>query len=635
MGNVIEQSVKHARKGLRLIALTALVAALIVWLLSTLSFSTFKQLAAEFSGHHQANRVTEPFYTRLKADFRISSLALAGLGAGLLLLERRLACIASQFWMAFAQECRSAWWSLRKIMTMAIASRYQVIFFAVILGSAIALRAIYLNQPMRYDEAYTFLMYARKGLLRTISLDYTPNNHLFHTELVWLFTRFFGSSPPVLRLPTLLAGILLVVIVYVDGVRRGSVSAGLCAAALIATNADLIMYSTNSRGYTIQAVLFFAQFQIASALSVAPRRIGLWTPFVALTAASLYTNPSMVYGVAACTMVVVIGFWRTSELWLAQGSRLGGALLMAALITATLYTPVIVGSGYRSLFANPYVRATAWDGLPSRIADSLIETWQTWNLGWPAPLVFVLVAGFLACIIWENKYRPLLGSLAICAILVVVQRVAPPPRVWLFFLPLYLVIASEGIVGTLRRFGGTHAEALARLAAVFLLIVGAMSVVHSGVVPSMPETGVNPDAALVASRLKSELRAGDQMIATLPVSLPVMYYGFRLGLSEEYWTTSDPIRILVVMDKKPGRELSADEFRVELDQAFSQSYTTARPEQFQIAGVIYEADNAQIVSLQKKLYSSTAPSRDKPTQEAVNGPGRKLRNPQFITIHHI
>lgn len=599
MDGVLDKSAERARKGLGLIALTALLAALMLWFSSTLSYSTVKQLASDLSGHHQANRVTEPFLAELKVGLRISSLALASLAAGLLLLGRRLGYVVCQVWIAFAQECTNAW---HKIIAMATASRHQAILFVLVFGTAVALRVVYIGQPMRYDESYTFLMYARRGLLRTISLDYAPNNHLLHTELVWLVSRCLGSSSLVLRLPALLAGLLLVAMVCVYAIRRGSGSAGLFAAALVATNADLIMYSTNSRGYTIQAVLFFAQFQIASALALAPKRIGLWIPFIALSVASLYTSPSMVYGTAACATVVLVGWWISGQLSLAQTWRLGSSLFIAALITVLLYSPVIFGSGYRSLFANRYVRPTPWAGLPGRIAESFGETWHTWNAGWPQPVAFALAAGFLVCVIWKNReYRPLLAAVAVCVILLFAQRVAPPPRVWLFFLPLYLLVAAEGILGMLRRLAGTHADALMRFAAVAMLIVGSLSVIQTGVVPAMPETGMNPDAAVIAKYLKHELRAGDLTIATLPVSYPVMYYGFRLGLSDDYWTTSHPERVLVVIDKEQGLELSPDQVRAGLNYAFSQSSTAARPEQFQIAGILLETKHAEIVSLKKNL----------------------------------
>jgi hypothetical protein len=214
----------------------------------------------------------------------------------------------------------------------------------------------------------------------------------------------------------------------------------------------------------------------------------------------------------------------------------------------------------------------------------------------------VLAAGFVAFVIWKNQEcRPLLAGLAVCIILLFVQRVSPPPRVWLFFLPLYLVIAAEGLLEMLKRFAGSRSDALMQFAAVVVLIGGAVSVLESDVVPYMPETGVNPDAAVIAKYLRGELRASDLIIGTLPVSSPVMYYGFRLGLSDDYWATPSPERVAVVVDKQPGPALNADQVRSGVRDAFSGAYTTATPEQFSIAGVLLETKYAEVLSLKKKL----------------------------------
>src|SRR5450631_3222237 len=49
---------------------------------------------------------------------------------------------------------------------------------------AVVLRIAHLRQPMRYDEAWTFVHYASQPLSVALS-DYSfPNNHVFHSLLV-------------------------------------------------------------------------------------------------------------------------------------------------------------------------------------------------------------------------------------------------------------------------------------------------------------------------------------------------------------------------------------------------------------------------------------------------------------------
>src|SRR5919201_6998039 len=80
---------------------------------------------------------------------------------------------------------------------------------AVTLAGA-GLRAAYLSQPMRYDEAFTWLAYASRPLAQGLSRYDYPNNHLLHTLLVHLAAAAFGNRPWVLRLPAYLAGVVLI-----------------------------------------------------------------------------------------------------------------------------------------------------------------------------------------------------------------------------------------------------------------------------------------------------------------------------------------------------------------------------------------------------------------------------------------
>ena len=136
-------------------------------------------------------------------------------------------------------------------------------------------------------------------------------------------------------------------------------------------------------------------------------------------------------------------------------------------------------------------------------------------------------------------------------------------------------------------------------AAVGMLIGGSLMVIKGNIVPFLPP-GQNTDAAVVAEYLRPELRAGDLLLGTLPVSGPLMYYNFRLGVSEDYWATTQPERVLVVIDKERGVALNPDELRAGLAGAFSEAYTPMSQEQFQVTGVLLETKYAEIVSLKKK-----------------------------------
>ena len=113
------------------------------------------------------------------------------------------------------------------------------------------LRIFLINQPIQYDEAYTFIHYASQSLAAILANYSAPNNHIFHTILVALAYQVLGASPWILRLPALSAGILMVPAAYLAARRFYSEYQSLAAAAALAITPLLIAYSANGRGYTL------------------------------------------------------------------------------------------------------------------------------------------------------------------------------------------------------------------------------------------------------------------------------------------------------------------------------------------------------------------------------------------------
>src|SRR2546430_10558448 len=62
------------------------------------------------------------------------------------------------------------------------------------------------EDPMRYDESYSFLHFVARPLDIGLTRYPLPNNHVFQTLLAHVGWLVFGDDPPVLRLPALVAG---------------------------------------------------------------------------------------------------------------------------------------------------------------------------------------------------------------------------------------------------------------------------------------------------------------------------------------------------------------------------------------------------------------------------------------------
>ncbi|NUQ19952.1 MAG: hypothetical protein HOQ09_03230, partial [Gemmatimonadaceae bacterium] len=222
---------------------------------------------------------------------------------------------------------------------------------------AILLRARDLAQPIRYDEAATWLDYASQPLPLGLSDYRFPNNHLFHTLLVHLSAALFGDSPTALRVPAFVAGVLLVPLTW--GLARAchSRAAAVLAATLAATSASLVLYSTNARGYTILCCLTIAIAIIAERQRRSDNLAG-WLAIAIMAALGAWTIPIMLYPLFG------IALWMWGEARSGDAvidartmrARLGWTGTGAAALTAILYLPVVGRSGIALVVGNRFVR---------------------------------------------------------------------------------------------------------------------------------------------------------------------------------------------------------------------------------------------------------------------------------------
>jgi len=253
---------------------------------------------------------------------------------------------------------------------------------------AAALRIPLLSQPMRYDEAVTYLEYSSRPFYVALSFYNTPNNHVFHTLLVRLAYLVLGNHPWALRLPVLLAGLFLVPASY--AAARSLYHAGLdhnsgalLAAALVASSSMLIEYSTNARGYEIVCLLFMTMIPVG-AYALRCSNWAAWLLLAVVSALGFYTIPIMLYpfgGLVVWLLLSIAGgdarqedAQQDAEQQDAQGgarvvarydargnvqsaarSALTGlavAIVLTMLLAGELYSPVLAVSGPKALFAN-------------------------------------------------------------------------------------------------------------------------------------------------------------------------------------------------------------------------------------------------------------------------------------------
>jgi hypothetical protein len=411
-------------------------------------------------------------------------------------------------------------------------SRVHVAACIALMLFAIVIRLVHINQPMRGDEAWTFMEFVLRPISDVMSNYTIPNNHILHTLLVKFSTAIFGNAEWAIRLPVFIAGVLLVPATYVAARALTDRNAALFAAALVAALPGVVLYSTNARGYSMICLAFMVLIILANAQADADstRR---WIGFAVVVALGAYTIPVMLYPAG------VVCLWLLMERWRRQGieglrrliPRMTAALVLTGVLTLLVYAPVLLRSGPESLVGNPYVTPHTWSRVAIDIRWILGVMRQVHGLGIPRSVIVIFaVLGVLPLFV-KGPERGRLVTLLIAlvlwsAIMVVATRRPPPARAWLFLAPLAAVYIGAGLAQVVRWVSGAAPVRLDVLSAagalILALTIGTKSVIRREVLDS-PENGTFIDGEAVTRWFLAQ-DAGNDRVICYAFSEPVIDY---------------------------------------------------------------------------------------------------------------
>lgn len=340
----------------------------------------------------------------------------------------------------------------------------SVYSFAIVLLLGFALRCLYLFEPIRHDEAYTYTQFAQRPLFLGLTQYYNPGNHLLHTLFVHFSTLLLGNEPWTIRLPTLLSGIILIPAVFLTFTRLFSVHVGLLTAALVASSSPLIEYSVNARGYSLQSLFFVLLIALATIVRNSENRAA-WCAFTLTAVLGLATVPTTIYVYAMTVGWILFSvLFGDSKLGLLKTVKLiSGHTLVIMVATAMFYWPVAVVSelhhellSHLGGFGNSSIQL-------SRVVRYLhdLTLYLTRDLPVPMPFIFGMMATLSLFIKSANrlhKHNFFLISMFIFLCLYLVHPVYYYFRIWLFLTPIFLGATAYGIVAI-----GSHFALSARL----------------------------------------------------------------------------------------------------------------------------------------------------------------------------
>lgn len=406
----------------------------------------------------------------------------------------------------------------------------------LILLMGAGIRVFFVNQPMRGDEAYTFLNFANKGIVSLF--DYpVPNNHVFNTLLIKLSTLIWGASPATIRLSALIAGIAVIPLAYqVSRSFNPRKNSGILAGLGSALFPYLILYSTNARGYSLVTFLTLLMSLVALRY-LASSSIRKIVVLSILAALGIWAVPSMIFAVSgifvwliACQMIAGRQFRKiVTNFAIPFG-------VLSAVFTFILYTPVIlVSNGLEPIIANKFVESQSWPEFIGLFGPKIISTFSELSRDVPAVVIIIsLVLGvFGLCRSLKNRewrLYLLLPALILGALLVIlIQHTVPYARLWIYILPLFLVLLDYGFVGLVEHLGSRMQSYL--IAA--LTLAGFIYVVHlasANIITNYPDTSAFPEAPIAAQYLKPILASNDVVRVSNTADWSVYFYLWYYGV---------------------------------------------------------------------------------------------------------
>ncbi len=409
------------------------------------------------------------------------------------------------------------------------------LFLALAIG--IAVRSYFLSQPMRGDEAFTFLNYVNGDFLALF--NYTAiNNHVLNTLFIKASTLIWGVSPASIRFPDFLSGIAAIAFVFyfARSLSRDK-NAGIFAALGTAVFPYLILFSTNARAYTVIGIFTLAIALFAFRYVGNPSSKSLVVLLAFLSALGMLTIPVMVLSAAGIfCWVVSLLFINKLALKAIFYQFIIPYGVWSAIFTFVLYTPVILASnGVEPIVANKFVKPFSWGEFFTLILPKTQVAFD--QLVRDIPFVVLLAIFLLFAIgiyraVRNRNWAVLLimPSFFLAVVLIMLfQRQIPYDRTWVFIIPFILLVADFGLNLILERLSG-RVQLLANAGLAFAGLLFAVNLMSWNIIGRYPDTSAFPEAPIAVQYLKPFLTEKDNVRATATGDWSVSFYFWYYGI---------------------------------------------------------------------------------------------------------
>ena len=406
---------------------------------------------------------------------------------------------------------------------------------AILLGimlAALIVRLANIDIPLTHDEAYMYNAFASRSFGHIISNYHLPNNHVLLSLIIKVTTDIFGNHVWALRLPTILAGTLMIPAAYWFAKGQYSRETATLAALFVAVFPVLVEYSVLSRGYSVMSLITLVLFTLGFYVIKKKNRFA-WLVIAISSALGFFTIPIMLFPFGA------LYIWLLSSFFIGEthsyGSKLNFLLywvssgIGAAILTIILYMPILINN-FDRFFENNFIAPLEWDIFPTIMWVRVRNTWLIWTETFPLWISILGALGFFISLIFhkklsKQKFPIQIAFIVWIATLIIARRPDMEPRLWVFLAAPLLVWSAAGIAEPLRNvsiyFKKDWNLAQISVSLIFALVFGQSLLM----LPSIPNHWNGQDGLEhITIFLKDKVNQDTLVTASMPYLPPLRYY---------------------------------------------------------------------------------------------------------------
>jgi hypothetical protein len=236
-------------------------------------------------------------------------------------------------------------------------SKKERVMLMLLFGGILAYRVyFYLAFPLHSDELCSYLFFARQGFFLSATSYPLPNNHvLYNIVCSFLSSISFLSPKAVMRLPSMAGDFILLYSIFCLFKHWGGFYRAMVVVAGIAFCYYPSYYAVQGRGYQLQELCVVLSGMACWSCFFSRNRYKHrgYSLFVVSSVAGLYINPLFIYHFLALVLLLFYLLLRRKE-YKSLFFFIRCLFVIMGLVMI-FYLPLILGSSWKALVANPAV----------------------------------------------------------------------------------------------------------------------------------------------------------------------------------------------------------------------------------------------------------------------------------------